>query len=217
MRLTKWLSTAFAVGLLASATVQAQQKGPPQGPKSPPVQPGGNQPIYHGGYGQTPWFSNMDTRQHLKMSDAQYDQLNKGYGKAYEDYQNGVKNIGKDLNDEQRAQKMNELQQAFNTSFSTTANGVIVEPGQRLRYNQIHLQYQGYNAFLDPTVQQKLNLTPEQRQKLNQQSQEWNKQMNGFGAAYQSDPEGSTQKFNEMRTQRGLRCGHDRRPACNRR
>jgi hypothetical protein len=54
-------------------------------------------------------------------------------------------------------------------------------------------------------VQEKLNLTADQRQKLGQQGQEWNKQMNTFGAGYKNDPEGTTKKYNEMRTQNGER------------
>jgi hypothetical protein len=208
MRLTKWFSAALAVTLLASMAAQAQQKGgQPQGQKgAPPVQgAAGQQGAYHGGYGQMPWFSNQDARTHLKLNDAQYNQLNKGYGQAYEGYQTGMKNMGKDLTDEQRTQKMGELQQGFNKNLSTTANDVFTDPQQRQRYNQLQMQYRGYNAFSDPTVQDKLNLTAEQRQKLGQQGQEWNKQMNGFGAGYKSDPEGTTKKFNEMRTQNGER------------
>jgi hypothetical protein len=204
MRFTKWLSAAFAIGLLASNAVHAQQKGQSQGQKGPTTQgTTGQQGAYHGGYGQTPWFNNQDARQHLKLSDSQYEQLNKGYGQAYGNYQTGMNSLGKDLTDEQRTQKMSELQQGFNKNFSTSANGVFTDPTQQQRYNQLQIQYQGYNAFSNPTVQEKLNLTPEQRQKLGQQGQAWDKQMNTFGAGYKSDPEGTTKKFNEMRTQNG--------------
>ena len=201
IRLTKWLSAALAVTLLASTAAQAQQKGvQPQGQKGAPVQG-----TYHGGYGQTPWFGNQEVRQHFKLSDEQYNQLNKGYGTYYGQYQTGMKDIGKDMTDEQRTLKMRELQQGFDKNMSTTANGVFTDPQQKERYNQLYLQYQGYNAFSDPIVQQKLNLTAEQRQQLGQQGQAWNKQMNTFSTGYTTDPEGTTKKFNEMRTQNGER------------
>jgi len=207
MRLTKWISATLAIALLASTAMAGQQKGQvPQGQKTPPPSGtgiSGQQGFYHGGMGQTPWFGNQDVRQHFNLSDAQYNQLNKGYGTSYGQYQTGMQNLGNDLTPEQRTQKMGELRQGFNKDFSTTADKVFTDPQQRERYNQLQLQYQGYNAFSDPMVQQKLNLTAEQRQQLNQQGQNWTTQMNTFGTTYQTDPTGSTKKYNEMRKQSG--------------
>jgi hypothetical protein len=201
MRLTKSLSTTLAIALVVlTAPADAQQ--PRQ--KSPPVQGTvGQQGVYHGGYGQTPWFSNPGTRQHLNLNDAQYNLLNTGYGQAYGIYQQGMTNMGKDLSPEQRSQKMAELQHGFNKSFTTTANGVITDPQQLSRYNQVQLQYQGYDAFSNPMVQDKLKLTPEQRQKMAQQGQDWHKQMNNLGSTYQTDPQGTAKRFNAMRYDSG--------------
>ena len=100
---------------------------------------------------------------------------------------------------------MGELQQGFSKGFSTTTNEVFTDPQQRQRYNQLYLQYQGYNAFSDPAVQEKLNLTAEQRQKLGQNGQEWHKQMSELGRTYETDREGTTKKYIELRTQSGER------------
>jgi hypothetical protein len=183
-----------------------QQVQPPQGQKVPTVQPNpGQQGVYSSGMSQTPWFSNQDIRQHFKLTDQQFNQLNQTYGEHYGIYQQGVNKFGKDLNPEQRFEKMQELQQRFNKDFSATANNVFTDPQQRQRYNQVYLQYQGYNAFSDPSVQEKLNLTPEQRQQIAQYGQDWDKRMNDLGRTYQTDREGSTKQFNEMRTQSGER------------
>jgi hypothetical protein len=179
----------FAV--LTSASAEAQQKDQGQqgqGQKSPPVQNTvGPQGAYHGGIGQTPWFSNQEIRQHFKLSDQQYNQLNKSYGESYGRYQDGMQTLDKDLTAEQRTQKMGELNQRFNKDFSTRVNEVFTDPQQRERYNQLYWQYQGYNAFSDPMVQEQLKLTGEQRQKLGQHGQEWQKQMNDLGRTYQTD------------------------------
>ena len=182
---------AGAIASLSFSLAEAQQ-GPGQQGFIPPSQ-----------VGQTPWFSNQDVRQHFKVSDQQYNQLNKSYGESYGRYQEGMTKFGKDLSAEQRAQKMGELQQGFNKSFTTSANEVFIDPQQRQRYNQLNLQYQGYNAFTDPMVQEKLNLTTEQRQKIGQQGLEWHKQMNELGRTYPTDREGTTRKYNELRTQSG--------------
>ena len=71
----------------------------------------------------------------------------------------GIKSFGKDVTEEQRSLKMGELRQGFNKNFSTATNEVFTDAQQRQRYNQLYLQYQGYEAFSDPMVQEKLNLT----------------------------------------------------------
>jgi opacity protein-like surface antigen len=195
-----------AVLACASADAQQQQGQNQQVQKAPPgkAATGGNS-TYHGGYGQTPWFSNPQVRQQFKLTDQQYNQLNKSYGESYGRYQQDMDGFDKNLTNEQRAQKMGELQLRFNKDFSVSTNAVFSDPQQQQRYSQLYLQYQGYNAFSDPSVQEKLNLTLEQRQKMGQFGQEWQNQMNGIGNTYQTDPDGTTRQFNEMRKQSGER------------
>ena len=207
-RITRIALTGF-VAVLSSAPVEAQQQGQgPQGQaqKAPAAQGAGTQEGgYNRGIGRTPWFNNLEIRHQFKLTDEQYNQLNKGYAESYGQYQQGMQNLGKDLTAEQRAQKMGEMHQGFNKTFSTTANEVFTDPQQRSRYDQLYLQYQGYNAFADPTVQQKLNLTSEQRQQIGQYGQEWHQQMDDLGRTYQTDREDTTTKYNEMRKQSGER------------
>lgn len=201
---------AFAV--LASTTFVApspgQQGQTQQGQTGPGAQgAAGQQGGYHGGIGQTPWFNSPEIRQQFKLTDQQYNQLNKSYGNYYGKYQQGITSFGKDLTAEQRNQKMAELQQGFHKNFSTATNEVFTDAQQRQRYNQLYLQYQGYNAFSDPMVQEKLNLTAEQRLQLGQYGQEWHTQMNDLGRVYQTDREGTTTKYHGMRKQYGERIG----------
>jgi len=140
-------------------------------------------------------------RQQLKLDDQQYNRLNKAYGESWKKYQQQTSGLDKNLTDEQRTQRINDLQRDFTTNFSSTTNQIITDPAQRERYNQMYLQYQGYGAFNDPMVQQKLNFTDEQKQKLSQYGQEWNKQMNNYYGTYQTDREGTGKRFNESRKQ----------------
>jgi hypothetical protein len=72
-----------------------------------------------------------------------------------------------------------------------------INPQENQRSQQLQLQYQGLNAFTDPSVQQNLNLTPAQVQKLqtydNAQAQRWAEMYKSVGynpdraqASYQS-------------------------------
>jgi len=151
-----------------------------------------------GGIGQTPWFSDQGIRSQLNLNEQQYNSLNKAYGEAYNQYNSARSGTGTGTSgtgaDQQRSG-------AFNQSMNKAVDQYITDPQQRQRYNQLYLQYQGYGAFNDPQVQQKLNLTDEQRQKFNQLNQQWSQQMSGLGKDYQSDPQATSRRFDEMRKQ----------------
>jgi len=69
------------------------------------------------------------------------------------------------------------------------------------------VQYRGYDAFNDPLVQERLALTPDQRQKLTQYNQEWHKSMGDLNRDYGTDREGVTKRFGEMRQREQERMG----------
>jgi len=211
-RIVKFASLGVcALFFTGSVFGQNQQQNQAQPNQAQRTQPGttaqtgtaGQRGGYNGAFGQTPWFSNQDIRQQLKFDDNQYGRLNKAYGESWQRYQNQMAEINKnkDLTDAQRAQRMNDLQRDFSTNFSSTTNQIITDPTQRERYNQMYWQYLGYGAFNDPTVQQKLNLTDEQKQKLGQYGRDWNTQMNDYSRTYQTDQAGTTKRFNESRKQ----------------
>ena len=183
----------FSTGLVFAQN-QAQQN---------PAGTAAQKSIQYRTFSQTPWFANQDVRLQLKMDENQFNRLNKSYGESWQRYQNQMSelNKNKDLTDEQRAQRMRDLERDFTTNFSSTTNQIITDPTQRERYNQMYWQYLGYDAFNDPMVQQKLNLTDEQKQKLGQYSRDWNTQMNDYYRTYQTDQAGTTKRFNESRKQ----------------
>jgi hypothetical protein len=69
----------------------------------------------------------------------------------------------------------------------------------RQRFNQLNWQYQGVGAFSDPTLQQQLNLTPEQRQQIGQMTGDWRRDF----AALQGGARGNLtqQQLDELRMQ----------------
>ena len=147
---------------------------------------------------QTPWFNNSAVRQQLNLNDAQFNQLNNAYGNAYSQFQKNISNLDPKLTPSQRVQRTQELQQRFYNSFADPTNQVFTDPQMRARYNQLQLQYRGYDALQDPAIQNQLNLTPEQRQKLAQYQTDWQKTMTELQRAYQANPQSVTTPFNEM-------------------
>jgi len=138
------------------------------------------------------------------MTDNQYNTLNSAYNSAWRTYQSGLNQLT-NVPEAQRAQQMQQLQNQFNESVSNSANQVFTDPQQRARYNQLYMQYQGYGAFNDPTLQQKLNLTDAQRRQLTQYGNEWNQQMSTLSNEFQRDPTGTSERYNQLLRSRGDR------------
>jgi hypothetical protein len=192
---------AGALAMLAAGPALAQQVQVP-GNKSQPMP---QQGITYGGVAQTPWFSDTGVRDQFKFSNDQYNALNKAYGDAWTHYNSSLAQFGSTLSGPERDQKTRDLQAAFYQNVNGSADRLITDPQQRQRYNQLHMQYQNYTAFNDPSIQQKLNLTPEQRQKLTQYGQEWNQQMGTLHRSYSSDTIGTTKRYNDMVQQNNQR------------
>lgn len=146
-------------------------------------------------YGRRPWFGNAAVRRQLKIDDNQYNTLNNAYVQYWTPYNQVVVGLPADLDAQARQQKIATAYGTFNSGFNTASAKVFVDPDIRNRYNQLNLQYQGYAAFNDPTVQQRLKLTDEQRQNFNKYYSDWNTQMNTYANEYAKDREGVNKQF----------------------
>jgi hypothetical protein len=204
-RFPKFIATGALVMLSAGPAVAQQAKELPGKGGQVQGQPTAPQRANYGGINQSPWFGHDAVRDQLKISADQYTGLNKAYGDAWTTYNGDVGRLGAGLTEQQRAQKLQEYQTTFNQSVRKSVDGVISDPQQRERYNQLYFQYQGYGAFNDPTLQQKLNLTNEQREKFAKYGEEWNQQMGVYHQNYQTDPDGTTTRYNDLRKQTGDR------------
>ena len=146
-------------------------------------------------YGSRPWFGNAAVRRQLKIDDDQYNTLNKAYVQYWTPYNQVVVGVPADLDEQQRQQRIAAAYGTFHKDFNTASAKVFVDPDIRNRYNQLNLQYQGYAAFNDPTVQTRLRLTDEQRQNFNRYYTDWNKQMNTYADEYAKDRDGVNRQF----------------------
>jgi hypothetical protein len=148
------------------------------------VQPGSSQPnpgqaavVSPGNLNQTPWFSNPAVRQHLKIDGDQFSGLNNAYQSAWANYQKGINSIDANASAATRQQMMSQLQQNFYNDFAPATTKYLPDVTQRQRFNQVYWQHRGYGAFSDSTVADALNLSPAQRDKLNQHYQDWSTQV----------------------------------------
>jgi hypothetical protein len=181
---------AFAAASLAHAQVQ---------PTAQPATPQTNPP--QNGVSPTPWFADPQARQHLKFNDSQFNGLNQAYQNAWTNYQKGVNGIDSTSNAAQRQERLNELRQNFYNDFSQAPDLYLKDPAQRQRFDQLHWQYRGYGAFSDPSVADRMKLTPAQREKLNAYQQDWYAQMNKLAPTYQMNPDQVVGQFNKLQAQ----------------
>jgi hypothetical protein len=137
-------------------------------------------------------------RQQFKMTDQQFNSLNKAHQDSWANYQKGVAGLDANLPADQRQQRLNDLQQGYHKDFSKAMGSAFSDPQQLQRYHQLNLQYRGYGAFNDPMVSQKLNLTPDQQQQLSKFGETWSSQMTNLGPLYQTNPQAANQRFTEM-------------------
>ena len=161
----------------------------------------------YGDIGERPWFGNPGVREQLGIDENRFNQLNQGYGTAWSQYQQSLRGLGTNLTDRQRSERMRALRGDFDRTFSQSRDSVFTNPQARNRFNQLRYQYQGYGAFSDPTLQQRLGLTTEQRQRLGQYCDEWNGQMSDLEEAYANDPDTAATRYRDLQMQSRERLG----------
>jgi hypothetical protein len=137
----------------------------------------------------------------LKFNDQQFNALNRAYGQAYTKYNIGVGRIGNTLTEQERAQKLQDLRQAFNQDLNKAVQDTLTDQQQRQRFGELYWQYQGAGAFSDPQVRERLKLNDEQFQRLNQLNDAQARQMAELTREFQKDPEVAGGRFDKMRRQ----------------
>ena len=158
------------------------------------AQPGSTGP---GSITQTPWFSNPGVRDQLKLQPDQFQKLEKSYMGYYGKYKTSLGSLDK-LNEQERAQKLNDLSSTFGSDVIKSAEGTLT-PEQLQRFRQLYIQYRGYDALIDPDIQRKLKLTDEQREQLRKYGRQYNEQMT---AIYKdANREAAIKRYNELRRQ----------------
>ena len=152
---------------------------------------------FDGGIQRAPWFRNQQIQKQLQLNEEQYRRLNQSYMRSWEQYNKGLSGLDGNLNEQQRMQRLQEMNGLFHKDFSKSVDEVFADRAARQRYNQMEWQYRGYGAFNDPTLQQQLNLEQEQRQKLARYQREWNDQLRTWRREYAKNGDGVNNRFRE--------------------
>lgn len=138
------------------------------------------------GSNQTPFFANPAVRQELQLNNQQFNRLNQNFlqnRQAFNARLDALQAQG-NLTPAQRLQ----LAQQFNRQFSTGLNGVFTNQQNLNRFNQLTLQSQGFNAFLNPAIHQQLNLTADQQARLSVMASQWNSTLQHLTPEFRSNP-----------------------------
>jgi hypothetical protein len=126
---------------------------------------------------KVPWFNNPDVKAEIKLNTNQYNDLTGAYTNYWTRFTRGMGEIKPDAPEEVRRAKQLELYDEFQQDFTQSIDRIVTDPDSRQRYEQLYRQYQGYRALRDPRVQSELNLTAEQREKLHEYDQAWNRRI----------------------------------------
>jgi predicted aminopeptidase len=152
-------------------------------------------------YQQTPWFSDPTIRKQLNLTDPQFTHLNKAYGEAWTRYNTGVGQLGK-LSDQERTERMRALGMTMNQDMAKALPNTIT-PEQAKRYHQLYMQYRGPEVFSDPQVQRELQLTDEQRTRLQKYQTEYQQQLNTIYQNAPKNPQDAAKQYMELRRSAG--------------
>lgn len=151
----------------------------------------------------TPWFADPATRNQLRLSNTQYEELQRIYENQYQEYQRNLQQqLEADLQAEQRAVERNRLRQQFQRDLNRRVEREFQDAPFRSRFRQLARQYQGYGAFADPDVQQSLSLTPQQRTRLNRLDAEWDRDVNALMRRHRNNPQQLQRDFADLQRQR---------------
>jgi len=153
------------------------------------------------GVRQNPWFNPQLIQKALRLNEQQIAELNKSYAEYWNRYNRDMRALGRNLTDQQRMQRLQELEGSFNRDFSVSANAAFADPIQRQRFNQLALQYRGFGAFNDPTLQQTLNLTPQQRTQLTELNNAWNQEIARAGSEFRVGDSTTSTRLRDLRNQ----------------
>jgi len=114
------------------------------------------------------------------MNNSQFNTLNRAYQNAYSRYNQALNNLNSNMPADQRTLQQQQLENQFNTDFGNSVNSTLTDTQAQNRFNQLNRQFQGFNAFNDPSIRQQLNLTSDQLSRIRQLSGDFRQQLQQF-------------------------------------
>ena len=148
-----------------------------------------------------PLFKYNDVRKDLNLTDEQLNQLNQSFDQLNSQF---ATELGK-LAETDRDARVNAARNRYWGQWNSGINRIL-EPAQLNRYRQLDVQYRGWGALMDPELQTRLNMTAEQKQRLNQL---YNESLQTYGDIHrmgQTNRDAAMLRYNQWRelTRRGI-------------
>jgi hypothetical protein len=150
-----------------------------------------------GGGGLSMLIGNASVQKELKLDDQQVEKAKDFAQKAMEKMRD-VRDQLQGLEGEERRAKMQEINKEMNAS-ALKAFGEFLKPEQINRLKQVSYQARGAQAFSDPEVAAKLNLTDSQKSDIQAINQDSMSQSREIFQSAQDDREGAMKKLAELR------------------
>ncbi len=144
-------------------------------------------------------LANESVQKELKLDDKQVEKAKDLDEKMNEEMRSKFQDL-QDLEPQERRAKMQEINREI-SSASLKAAGEFLKPEQIARLKQIAYQVRGSQAFNDPEVAKKLNLTDAQKKDIQSIQQESFQEMRTIFQENQDDPDARMKKMNELRKQ----------------
>ncbi|MGO9470242.1 MAG: hypothetical protein ACLQIB_51510 [Isosphaeraceae bacterium] len=155
--------------------------------------------MFGGGGGYAMLLGNESVQKELKLEDQQVEKA-KELGEKAREKMTAARSSFEGLDQDERRTKMMELNKEINESTMKAA-GEFLKPEQISRLKQISYQTRGANAFSDPEVQKKLNITDSQKTDIQSIVQESMTEMRTIFQENQDDREAAMKKVAELRKQ----------------
>jgi hypothetical protein len=150
-----------------------------------------------GGGGLGNLIGNSGVQKELKLDDQQIEKAKEVADKAREKGREAREAL-QGLEGEERRTKQQEITKEANET-ALKAFGEFLKPEQLARIKQISNQLRGAQAFSDPEIAKKLNLTDSQKSDIQAINQEAATQMREIFSTAQDDREGAMKKMTELR------------------
>jgi len=144
-------------------------------------------------------LGNASVQKELKLDDQQVEKAKELAEKTGEKMQELRESL-QGLEGEERMTKMQQLNRELNESTLKSA-AAFLKPEQITRLKQISYQQRGAQAFSDPEISTKLNLTDSQKSDIQTIVQDSFQEMRTIFQENQDDPEARMKKMTELQKQ----------------
>jgi hypothetical protein len=201
MRIKYILGTACGLGLACLVNAQPVPTTPPPATQTSPAQPAGGKVTPNTAYAfPEPLYSRADVGKALNLTQDQITRLGTADEKVRELYREQYSKLGT-FSDPERLARIEQLNRQFSTEWNKNAADIF-NADQRTRYQQLQQQYGGFSTLMDPDVQRRLTLTPEQVKSLGDNVSWDTLQLNEVKKAAAADAAKARQQYQDYWKQR---------------